>query len=77
MWTGRTLNITSRPFEYFDDPEGTRTVDIENRRFLTLGLADAFTSVLSFGGQYKLGSLPLTISSTHVILVRQAGVDGA
>lgn len=56
--------ITTRPFEYFDDPEGTRTVDIENRRFLTLdyagsfssgipGLPDAFTSVFSFGGQYN------------------------
>ena len=55
--------ITTRPFEYFDNPEGTRTVDIENRRFLTAdyaasfasgipGLPDDFTSVLSIGGQY-------------------------
>jgi TonB-dependent starch-binding outer membrane protein SusC len=54
--------ITDRPFEYFDNPEGTRTVDIENRRFLTLdyassfssgipGLPEDFTSVLSVGGQ--------------------------
>jgi TonB-dependent SusC/RagA subfamily outer membrane receptor len=55
--------ITDRPFEYFDNPEGTRTVDIENRRLITVdyagsyssgipGLSDAFTSVLSVGGQF-------------------------
>jgi outer membrane receptor protein involved in Fe transport len=55
--------LTFRPWEYFDDPEGQRTVDIENRRLLTLDYAgsfssslpfmsDDFNSVFSFGGQF-------------------------
>lgn len=55
---------TKRVFGYFDDETGTRTVDIEARRFLTMdyaasfssgvpGLSDDFTSVLSVGGQYN------------------------
>jgi outer membrane receptor for ferrienterochelin and colicin len=55
--------LTFRPWGYFDDPDGTRTVDIENRRILTAdyaaslssaipGLTSDFTSVFSFGGQF-------------------------
>jgi TonB-dependent SusC/RagA subfamily outer membrane receptor len=55
--------ITFRPWGYFDDPDGTRTVDIEDQRVMTLDYASSFssgipflnsdfTSVLSAGGQY-------------------------
>ena len=56
--------VTMRPWGYFNAPDGTRTVDIENRRFLTVdyassfssgipGLNSDFNSVLSLGGQYS------------------------
>jgi TonB-dependent SusC/RagA subfamily outer membrane receptor len=59
-----SLYYTSRPWGYFDDPEGTRTRDEEIRRYITLdyatsfssgipGLNQDFTSVLSAGGQYS------------------------
>jgi hypothetical protein len=62
-WSNSHFTI-SRPWGYFDRPEGTRTVDIENRRLLTFDyatdyrsgvplLGDDFTSVLSAGGQYN------------------------
>jgi len=55
--------ITFRPWGYFNEPAGTRTVDIEDQRTLTVDyassfssgipfLTDAFTSVLSAGGQF-------------------------
>ena len=58
-----SLYYTSRPFNYFDNPEGTRTRDEEIRRYLTVdyagsfssgipGLNQDFTSVISAGGQY-------------------------
>ncbi len=55
--------ITYRPWGYFNAPLGDRTVDIENRRVITLDYAGSFSSsipalssdfnsVLSFGGQF-------------------------
>ena len=51
---------TLRPFNFWDFPEGTRTVDIENTRVITLDYAgswaqpvnDAFNSTFSWGGQF-------------------------
>jgi TonB-dependent SusC/RagA subfamily outer membrane receptor len=59
-----SLYYQSRPYGYFDDPEGTRTRDEEIRRFLTLDYSTSvssgipflnsdFTSVISAGGQYN------------------------
>ena len=59
-----SLYYTSRPWGYYDNPEGTRTRDEELRRLLTLDYAVSyasgipflnrdFTSVISGGGQYN------------------------
>lgn len=53
--------ITERPWQFWDEPEGNRAVDIENRRVLTFDYAGSwraalpadFSSTLSFGAQYN------------------------
>lgn len=53
--------ITELPWLYFDEPEGHRDTDVENRRLFTLdyagswnvALSSAFSSTLSWGGQYN------------------------
>jgi TonB-linked SusC/RagA family outer membrane protein len=53
--------ITEEPWLYWDNPEGSRATDIENRRLFTLDYAGSwnsalpanFSSTLSWGGQYN------------------------
>ncbi len=53
--------VTQRPWLFWNNPEGTRTVDIENRRVITLDYAGTylfelpgdFTSTTSAGAQYN------------------------
>ncbi|MGH7501035.1 MAG: TonB-dependent receptor domain-containing protein [Longimicrobiales bacterium] len=54
-------HITEQPWLYFDNPQGSRATDIENRRLFTLDYAGSwnaalpatFSSTLSWGGQYN------------------------
>ena len=53
--------ITNEPWMYFDNPEGSRAVDIENQRVMTvdyagswqMNLSSDFRSTTSWGGQYN------------------------
>ena len=53
--------VTQRPWLFWNNPRGTRTVDIENRRVITLDYASTylheltsdFTSTTSIGAQYN------------------------
>ncbi len=53
--------VTQRPWLFWSNPEGTRTVDIENRRVITLDYAgnfllelpSEFTATTSFGAQFN------------------------
>ncbi|HEX7091508.1 MAG TPA: TonB-dependent receptor [Longimicrobiales bacterium] len=53
--------IEERPWQYYSEPQGTRAVDVENRRLITLDYAASWfqelpadiTSTLSIGGQYN------------------------
>lgn len=53
--------VTERPWLFWNNPEGTRTVDIENVRVITVDYAGSwnaalpkdFSSTLSFGAQYN------------------------
>jgi TonB-dependent SusC/RagA subfamily outer membrane receptor len=53
--------ITEEPWLYWDNPEGFRATDIENRRLITfdyagswfMNLPSSFSSTLSWGGQYN------------------------
>lgn len=55
--------ITQRPWLFWNNPEGTRTIDIENRRLITVDYAGSWNhalpldlgSTLSFGIQYNQG----------------------
>ncbi len=57
----RSHYVTMRPWQYWSNPEGDRTIDIENQRTITADFAtswraelpSSFTSTLSVGAQYN------------------------